>query len=392
MNLGIFVNQHLFFDGSHYTCDYHTLLPFTFSLAEYFEHIDILAPVLLSNSRKGRNKIDVPKGIQIIHLPFYEGPLGVIRSLPKLIPSTIIKTIQRKKNWDMSGCIMPSAAGLAFDIASIGKKKFYLVRGNKMKTLKVLNSANRTNRLVLLAGHLVEKFMRWRIDQGVHAFVLGQELFDIFKKDHNSVHIWKGLLPDNLINEYPGPRSETPVKTFNILFIGRLTPEKGVYDLLSIIERLYDNEKQINVHIVGEGPLREELEDKVNVLNLRHVVKFLGALAHPDPLFKEYEWADVFLLPSYTEGIPRVIAEAMSKGVPVVASTVGGIPHIIDNNEDGILVEPGNINEFTMVLSQLKNDTELGKKLSANGYYKATNLFSDRFQRKEMARVLGLLE
>jgi glycosyltransferase involved in cell wall biosynthesis len=389
MKLGIFINQPLFFDGNQYTCDYHTLLPFTFSLLEYLDRIDILAPVQFTLSRKARNIIDIPEGIKIIALPYY-GPLGVIPALHKLVPATVIKTLQLKKQWDITGCIMPSAAGLAFDIASIGKKKFYLIRGNKAKTLKVLHSANRTNHVVLLAGRLVDKFMQCRINQGVHAFVLGQELFDIFKNDHNSVHIWKGLLPDNLINEYPGLKPGQPKKTFNILFVGRLTPEKGVYDLLAIIKSAYETEKQIVVHIVGEGPLRNDLENKVHMLNLEHTVKFLGALAHPDPLFKEYDWADVFLLPSYTEGIPRAIAEAMSRGVPVVASAVGGIPYIIKDQIDGILVAAGDIERFVEGLLTLINDNGIRNNISKNGYYKAVQLFSDHAQREEMAQILGL--
>jgi len=97
MKLGIFINQHIFFDGKNYTCDYHTLLPFTFSLLEYFECIDVSAPVLCSKKRKGRNLIKIPDNIKIIHLPYYEGPLGVLKSIHKLIPVTFYKSIINKK-------------------------------------------------------------------------------------------------------------------------------------------------------------------------------------------------------------------------------------------------------------------------------------------------------
>ena len=390
MKLGIFVNQHLFFDGKQYTCDYHTLLPFTFSLLEYFDHIDILAPVLLTTARKGRNILDIPESVNIIQLPFYEGALGVARVLHKLIPTVLLKTLQLKKKWDVAGCIMPSAAGLFFDIATVNLPKFYLVRGNKAKTLKVLHSAHRAGRLALLSGRLVENFMQCRINAGVHAFVLGQELYEMYKSDHNSVHIWKGLLPDHLIRKYADIPCREPKQTFNILFIGRLTPEKGVKDLIDIVQLVYETEQQIMVHIVGEGPLREELEGQVAALKLDHIIQFTGALAHPDPLFKEYEWADVFILPSYTEGIPRVIAEAMSQGVPVLASTVGGIPFIISHQNDGILVAPGDIQNFVNELLILKNNSELRHQISANGYCKAIALFSDLAQRKEMAKILEL--
>ena len=390
MKLGIFVNQHLFFDGKQYTCNYHTLLPFMFSLLEYFDHIDILAPVQLTTNRKGRNILDMPQGIKIINLPYYEGALGVTRVLHKLIPATIFKSLQSKKQWDVAGCIMPTAAGLAFDIASMGIPKFFLVRGNKTKTLKVLNSTRHTNRWILFAGNLIEKYMKRRINSGVHAFVLGQELYDIFKNQNNSVHIWKGLLPDNLLTQYHDPKPVTEENLFNILFIGRLTPEKGIYDLVDIVHLVHGKEKQIFVHVVGEGPLKENLEHKVNDLNLDHVIKFLGALAHPDPLFKEFDWADAFLLPSYTEGIPRVIAEAMSRGVPVVASAVGGIPQIIENEVDGFLVPAGDVDGFAEKLLMLKNNGSMRDKMAQKGYEKAIRLFSDKAQREEMARILGV--
>ena len=108
---------------------------------------------------------------------------------------------------------------------------------------------------------------------------------------------------------------------FHILCLGRLTPAKGQHILLEAVRELRDRGGHPQVSIVGDGPDRRSLEAQSARLGLGDLVTFVGAV-NPDRVREWYEQADAFVLPSFAEGIPVVLMEAMAMGVPVVSTTV----------------------------------------------------------------------
>ena len=122
-----------------------------------------------------------------------------------------------------------------------------------------------------------------------------------------------------------------------ILFIGNLIKGKGVIELLDAYEILNKKNIDIELRFIGGGPMMNELKRRVKQKNLVKTVKFLGVVSH-DELPRHIANANVLALPSYREGVPNVILEAMACGVPVVASNVGGIPEVV-NEETGVLVK-----------------------------------------------------
>jgi colanic acid/amylovoran biosynthesis glycosyltransferase len=130
----------------------------------------------------------------------------------------------------------------------------------------------------------------------------------------------------------PGP--------LRLLFVGRLVPEKGPSDLLAAVARLRAAGRDLDVVVVGNGPLREQLAAEVAAQGLQDVVRLLGPVGQDD-LPAWYEWADVFCLPSYAEGVPVVLMEAMATQLPVVTTRIAGIPELVRDGDTGLLVEPG---------------------------------------------------
>ena len=122
-----------------------------------------------------------------------------------------------------------------------------------------------------------------------------------------------------------------------ILFVGNLIKEKGVFELLDAYEALHKQKKDIELHFIGGGPKLAELERRVKAKNISDSVRFVGLVPH-DELPQYLSNAKILALPSYREGVPNVILEAMACGVPVVASSVGGIPEVV-NEETGVLVK-----------------------------------------------------
>ena len=124
-----------------------------------------------------------------------------------------------------------------------------------------------------------------------------------------------------------------------LLFVGRLVPEKGVLVLLRALATLRQGEVQIETVLVGDGPYRDELERAARRLGVAEQLTFTGALtgARVAPLYRE---ADVFCLPSFAEGLPVVLMEAMANELPVVTSRIAGIAELVDDGANGVLLPP----------------------------------------------------
>jgi glycosyltransferase involved in cell wall biosynthesis/acetyltransferase-like isoleucine patch superfamily enzyme len=149
-----------------------------------------------------------------------------------------------------------------------------------------------------------------------------------------------------------GISDSTPV----ILSVGRLSQEKGHVDLLRAFSLVRDRRPTPRLIIVGEGPERRAIERLCSELELAGVVTLAG---HQDDVQPYYALADLFVLPSHSEGSPNVLLEAMAAGVPVVATAVGGVPEIVTDGSDALLVEKRNPEALAATITRLLDDDEL---------------------------------
>lgn len=158
---------------------------------------------------------------------------------------------------------------------------------------------------------------------------------------------------------------------FNILFIGRLSEEKGIFDLLNAINGI-QNKKNIRLTILGDGRLKRQVSEYISINNLEDIVSIDGYISWGNELFKIIRKHHVLVLPSYTEGLPLVLIEAMSNGVPVIASNVGGIPEIVGKN-NGLLFEAGNIKELRRCITYMMENENERVKMAKNSIDVAKN-------------------
>ncbi|MHA1835829.1 MAG: glycosyltransferase family 4 protein, partial [Candidatus Odinarchaeia archaeon] len=154
-------------------------------------------------------------------------------------------------------------------------------------------------------------------------------------------------------------------KTTTLIFSGRLEPEKGALLALKTFYKLHKVDKNIKLKIVGDGILKNEMVNFAKTHNLNSSVEFIPTLPHEDFL-KILSEADYLLLSSKTEFMPNVLLEAASLGVPVIAFNFGGIPYLIKNGKNGILVESGNESEYIKKTIEAIKNKELHKKISLN--------------------------
>ena len=168
------------------------------------------------------------------------------------------------------------------------------------------------------------------------------------------------------------PRTpRAPDGSFQVLCVGRLVAAKGQQVLLDAMVRLRAEGRSVHLRYVGDGPDRAALEKRAGDLGLETAVIFEGAV-NQDRIRAFYEGADVFVLPSFAEGIPVVLMEAMAMEIPVVTTWITGVPELIRDGTDGLLVAPSDVQGLAAAIAQLMDDPVLCRKLGAAGRVRVT--------------------
>jgi glycosyltransferase involved in cell wall biosynthesis len=151
-----------------------------------------------------------------------------------------------------------------------------------------------------------------------------------------------------------------------IVCVGRLVPAKGQHILLRAFSRLHSKGHPLHLTLIGDGPDRPTLEREVTELGLGAHVTLLGSLNH-DETREHVAQADIFALASFAEGIPVALMEAMAMSVPCVSTSVAGIPELIRNKVDGLLVPPSSIEDFAAAMESLVLDAAMRERLGTSG-------------------------
>jgi len=166
------------------------------------------------------------------------------------------------------------------------------------------------------------------------------------------------------LEHFPTPAQGTTNPVPRIISVGRLVPFKGFEYLVDACAELARRGFDFVCHIVGDGPLRDRLGAKIDMLNLSSRINLLGSLSQRAVLEK-IQAADIFALASVIDAqgasdvFPTVILEAMSSARPVVSTRLAGIPELVVDGETGVLVSPGDTAALTCALEQLLRDPEL---------------------------------
>jgi glycosyltransferase involved in cell wall biosynthesis len=151
-----------------------------------------------------------------------------------------------------------------------------------------------------------------------------------------------------------------------VLCVGRLVPAKGQHVLLAAIAKLRASGRNLRLRLVGDGPDRESLELAAGRFKITDAVVFEGAV-NQDRIRDLYATADVFALASFAEGIPVVLMEAMAMEIPCVSTWITGIPELIRDSIDGLLVPPSDIDGLAAAIALLMDDDELRARLGEAG-------------------------
>lgn len=185
-------------------------------------------------------------------------------------------------------------------------------------------------------------------------------------------------------NPVPRVLAERPVPTaaaaagptgFSVVVPGRLVHEKGHADFLQALAVLHAQGRRLSVTLAGHGPLRESLEQQIGQLGLADCVAITGAMPHAQ-LLDTVEAATLVVVPSRFEGFGLTALEAMALGRPVLATTAGGLPELIEHGATGWLVPPQDPAQLAQAIGQLMDDAPLRQRLGSAARLRAQQRFS----------------
>lgn len=221
-------------------------------------------------------------------------------------------------------------------------------------------SLNSCKKIVAVSADLANRIIQMGIDPEK----------TIVLRNAVDIHRFKPVKNIEMRNKYNIKENE-----ILIVFAGHLEPFKGIFELLDAFYEIRKKNQNVKLVVIGGGQSEKEVKEIVSKYNLNGHITFTGKIS-PDTIQNFYQMADIFTLPSYTEGLPLVVVEAMACGLPIVASCVGGIPEIVKNNENGFLIPPRNKEKLAQKLDILINNRELREKFGKKSVELIDNEFN----------------
>jgi alpha-maltose-1-phosphate synthase len=189
---------------------------------------------------------------------------------------------------------------------------------------------------------------------------ISQELVEYGINPKEVKVVWNGV--DE--KRFSPSKSALPQEKY-ILFTGRLWARKGLFDLIESAQILKSSIPNIKFVICGTGPLLQKLKEQVHNASLDNNIQFLGRVSR-EKLLTTYQNATMQIVPSIYEGLPTVILEGMSCGLPIIATDIGGSRDIIENGKSGLLVPPVSPKDLASAIAKLWTNDELRNQLGKN--------------------------
>ena len=174
------------------------------------------------------------------------------------------------------------------------------------------------------------------------------------------------------ISKYPYRKPKEEVK--RLFCAARLSPEKGIAFLIKAVKELVDKGFDIRLRVAGNGPSKTKLQSMTEELGISQNVEFLGFLQE-DEVIHELLESDVFVLPSFVEGVPVCVMEAMAIGVPVIATNIAGTSELVESEKTGVLVRPSDPQALVDAIQRMTENYDLRLRIVEAARLKVTSEF-----------------
>jgi glycosyltransferase involved in cell wall biosynthesis len=362
----------------HYTSTYYR---FVEELSQYFREISVLAPVHEERPPSGVTALD-SRRVGVLELPSYSNIETSFAALGRYI--------RQYGRWriDLKGfdaiILMDYLIPFYWFFRVLAKKHHVpVIQYMRANDAEVIRSSEygRLKKTIAVALSGAGFQLLQLLSRRTPTLVAGKELYEIFSRRTSSV---RSISPSGVSTRdlSPAPSRRFDGETLKLLYVGRLQRAKGVEELIEALARASADGKQFELSIVGAdahgGRYLQRLNEQVARSGLRDVVRFHGHVPFGDELMDLYRGSDVFVLPSYSEGRPKVLYEAMAAGMAIIATKTGGIPEVIEDGANGLLVEPGDVGDLAAALKKVHSDRGLPKCISAIAAQRASEFTVER--------------
>jgi glycosyltransferase involved in cell wall biosynthesis len=231
--------------------------------------------------------------------------------------------------------------------------------------------------------HMREKVARARFIVAISRYGASQIMRASDARDWDKIEVCPLGVDPSLFS--PGPARE-PAARLHVISVGRLASVKAYQILIGACRRLVSSGSDIRLHLVGSGPECERLEQCAAHAGIADRVVFEGT-RNQDEVIALYRQSDIFALSSFAEGVPVVLMEAMALEIPCVSTWVTGIPELIRNGIDGLLVPPGDEEALAAALARLVSDRDLRRRLGKSGRERVLERYDLARNTAELGRI-----
>jgi len=349
------------------------------AIAPFFDEIILCTPTVVDHEFNGISITS--NNISFSPLPNFSGRIGFIISLPR-----IVKQINTNiKLADLSLIIIPSYVGVVASIICQLKKVpiFQWVISDWGKSVVARRHSRMTK---WIAAKFIKPLLDWLICQltkDVLTFYNGSIPFN-HQSPYHYTRISSSIQDENL---YVQNNDSSLVPPISLLFVGRLSLEKGLSCLLEAFTSLLAEGTDAVLHIAGSGELEKSIKLQIADLSIGHKVIYHGFIPHDNKLRELYRKCDLLIVPSLQDQSPKVILEGMAYGIPVIATNVGAIPQIIQNGVNGLLIPPAQPEAINTMINRVFSDNELRHRLIQKGFEYA----SAHTVEKETTRMMQIV-
>jgi glycosyltransferase involved in cell wall biosynthesis len=332
-------------------------------------HVERLILVGRFDPRPGRSHYPLHEDTELVGLPHYESltqPRAVARSL--LV--SVVRFWRLLDEVDTVWVLGPYAHAVTLALVTILRRR-RLVLGVRQDMPTYIRRRRPSDRWMHITADLLEAV--WKLLARRYAVVVvGGDLEQKYRKARARRVLATEV---SLISQSTVAEASAVVERrsydgeLTVLTVGRLDAEKNPLLLADVMAQLRESDHRWRLAVCGDGPMREQLQERLTERGLLDRVELLGYVPINDGLLELYRRSHAFLHVSWTEGFPQVIVEAFASGLPTVATAVGGVQAAADGA--ALLIDPGDADEAARALERIASDVQLRRRLIDAGLTRA---------------------
>jgi glycosyltransferase involved in cell wall biosynthesis len=317
--------------------------------------------------------VPLPPEVELVELPHY-GDLRQLPSVARAFVGTAKSFWMGLERVDTVWIFGPHPFGLMFALMAALRRK-EIVLGVRQDTMAYFRSRLPSRRWapLLLGAHVLDASYRL-LSRRVKTIVTGPAIARRYGSSRPEVFVmWESVVRSEDVAL--GPRDQPWDGQIELVTVGRLDPEKNPLLLVEAVAVLNGEDGgRYSLTWVGGGPMEQAIRERAEQLGVADRIDLVGFVPFGPELLDLYRRAHAFVHVSMTEGVPKVLVEALGCATPIVATDVGGVSDLLDGGRAGLLVPPADLDALVTAITRISADSELRERLVVSGLEVARQL------------------